>query len=85
MTQIISINMILELNQLLREKGLLFLVHLRDACGRQSMWVEALGGQAFDHSAELFYQELEAYFSRHKMKISYAPDRITFWIAPENN
>lgn len=85
MVQIVSINMILELNHLLREKGLLFQVHLRDACGRQSMWAEALDAQASEHSSEQFYRELEAYFSRYKMKISYAPDRKTFWIAPENH
>jgi len=84
MMQIVSINMILELNELLRDKGLMFQVHLRDACGRQSMWAEALDSHAFENSGRLFYQELEAYFSRHKMGISYAPDRITFWIAPDN-
>ena len=85
MAQIVSIGMILELNHLLREEGLPFQVHLRDACGRQSMWADSLDAQAFEHSSEQFYRELEAYFSRHKMKISYAPDRKTFWIAQENH
>lgn len=39
----ITFNEIIEVNGLLEEKGLNFKVHLRDACGKQSCWIEPLG------------------------------------------
>ena len=36
----ITFNEIIEVNGLLEEKGLNFKVHLRDACGKQSCWIE---------------------------------------------
>lgn len=42
----ITFNEIIEVNGLLEEKGLNFKVHLRDACGKQSCWIEPLGNCA---------------------------------------
>ena len=42
----ITFNEMIEVNGLLEEKGLNFKVHLRDACGKQSCWIEPLGNCA---------------------------------------
>ena len=42
----ISFNDIIELNGLLKDQGLHFRIHLRDACGKQSCWIEPLGNCA---------------------------------------
>ena len=44
----ITFNEIIEVNGLLEEKGLNFKVYLRDACGKQSCWIEPLGNCAWD-------------------------------------
>ena len=36
----VSFNDVIELNGILKEKGLNFKIHLRDTCGRQSFWME---------------------------------------------
>lgn len=78
---IVSITMIIEINTLLQEKGLPYKIHLSDACGRQSMWIETLsGGSSSEQSAE-FYKTIEDYFSKHRMRMEYSPDRHAFWIA----
>lgn len=78
---IVSIAMIVEVNQLLREKGIPFKIHLSDACGRQSMWVEPLGGEASPERYAEFYKTAEAYFEGQRMRLAYSPDRHTFWTA----
>ena len=39
----VSFNDVIELNGILKDKGLNFRIHLRDTCGRQSFWIEPLG------------------------------------------
>ena len=36
----VSFNDVIELNGILKDKGLNFRIHLRDTCGRQSFWIE---------------------------------------------
>ena len=35
----VSFNDVIELNGILKDKGLNFRIHLRDTCGRQSFWM----------------------------------------------
>lgn len=78
--KIISFNEIIELNHRLDEKGLAFKVHLRDACGRQSMWIEPLGNCACEGKYEDLYTELDRYFEENRFKVEYSEDKMTFWI-----
>ena len=55
----ITFNEIIEVNGLLEEKGLNFKVHLRDACGKQSCWIEPLGNCACEGRYEEMYQVVE--------------------------
>lgn len=78
---IVSITMIIKINKLLQEKGLPYKIHLSDACGRQSMWIEMPDDdKSLEQSAE-FYKTIEDYFSKHRMQLKYSPDRHTFWVA----
>ncbi|WP_238483805.1 RDAC family protein [Anaerosporobacter faecicola] len=78
--KIIGFQEIMELNRLLDEKGLHFKIHLRDACGRQSMWIEPLGNCACEGRYEEMYQELEQYFQSNGYSIAYSEDRLNLWI-----
>ena len=46
----VSFNDVIELNGILKEKGLNFKIHLRDTCGRQSFWIEPFGNCACEGS-----------------------------------
>lgn len=78
---IISFNEIIELNHRLEDIGLHFRIHLRDACGRQSMWIEPMGNCACEGKYEDLYIELNRYFEENRCKIAYSEDKMTFWIA----
>ncbi len=72
---IIGINEIINLNKLLEDKNAK--VHLRDACGKQSLWIEALNSALL---ADGVYETINSFFSQKKVKLIYADDKINFWI-----
>ena len=78
--KIISFNEVIDLNHRLEEKGLHFKIHLRDACGRQSMWIEPLGNLACEGNYENLYTELNQYFEENRYKIEYSEDKMNVWI-----
>ena len=47
---IISISKIVELNKLLLENGINIKIHISDACGKQSMWIEPLDSQPVEEN-----------------------------------
>ena len=59
----ISFNDIIELNGLLKDQGLHFRIHLRDACGKQFCWIEPLGNCACEGHFDEMYQVLENFFA----------------------
>ncbi len=67
----ITFNEMIEVNGLLEEKGLNFKVHLRDACGKQSCWIEPLGNCACEGRFEEMYQVVEEYFRSKGQKIEF--------------
>lgn len=85
----ITFNEIIEVNGLLEEKGLNFKVHLRDACGKQSCWIEPLGNCACEGRYEEMYQVVEEYFRRKGQKIAFDETKLNFllfntvlWLTP---
>lgn len=68
-----------EVNGLLEEKGLNFKVHLRDACGKQSCWIEPLGNCACEGRYEEMYQVVEEYFRRKGQKIEFDETKLNFF------
>ena len=70
---------IIEVNGLLEEKGLNFKVHLRDACGKQSCWIEPLGNCACEGRYEEMYQVVEEYFRSKGQKIEFDETKLNFF------
>ncbi|MFT3952823.1 MAG: hypothetical protein QM689_12960 [Oscillospiraceae bacterium] len=68
--KVASIGDIVELNALLKEKSAV--VHLRDACGHQSLWIE--GGDA---SLRDFVTD---FFAQKGLELKFADDGINFWV-----
>lgn len=71
----ISINKIIDLNKLLAEENAK--VHLRDACGKQSLWIESLSGNEISEKA---YEIINDFFENERLKLIFGNDKINFWI-----
>ena len=78
--KIVSIAEILECNQMIKEKGLAFRIHLRDACSKQSCSIESLDSNNGDQEYKDLYKILDEYFSRFRFQLEYGEDRRNFWI-----
>ena len=76
----ISFNDIIELNGLLKDQGLHFRIHVRDACGKQSCWIEPLGNCACEGHFDEMYQVLENFFAGKRASIEYDESKLNFWI-----
>lgn len=72
----ITIEELIELNRILEEKNLQSKIHLRDACGGQSFWIETLDNS--DIPAQL-YDELDIFFSQRNINIKFNNSRTEFW------
>ncbi|MDF2821543.1 MAG: hypothetical protein K0R15_1984 [Clostridiales bacterium] len=75
--KIVSFNELIELNRNFEEKSVGLKVHLRDACGGQSFWIEKL---TTDCDVDLFYSELENYFKNKNLSVEYFEDKMSFRI-----
>lgn len=78
---IVSINMIIEVNRLLKDEEIPYQVHLRDACGRQSMWLEVKDDNTDTQKSERVYDLINKYFEKQHMVMEYSEDKMTFWVA----
>lgn len=78
--KIVSIKQIIELNHLLKEKELEFIVHIRDACGGQSFYIEPLNHEVNQERYEEMYHTIESYFKENKMQVVYADNKYDFTI-----
>ncbi|GLC77944.1 RDAC family protein [Lacrimispora brassicae] len=78
--KIVSITEILECNEWIRGKDLEFKIHLRDACGKQSCWIESLNDKNGSGQWEELYKALEEFFSRLRFRLEYGENRKDFWL-----
>lgn len=76
----ISIAEVLTLNQKIKEVDLPYKIHLRDACGKQSLWIEFLNEDNNDHNRQMLEDLLKEYFNILHFTIEFSEDRINFWI-----
>lgn len=81
MNQIVTLGMIVELNEQVAQQAPGFRIHLSDACGRQSMWIELTDEQTPPTRWAELYGILEAYFHARGMVLGFSQDKKTFWIA----
>jgi len=77
---IVTFDQMIELNEMIKNLDLKFKIHLRDACGGQSFWIEPLGSDISVEENEKLYMILDSYFMKNKMKIEYADDKINFTV-----
>lgn len=75
--KIVSITSIIQLNKLMEEKNAGIKIHLKDACGKQSMRIEMLSGTSVGDEV---YQLIDSFFNAERMSTEYSFDRMTFWI-----
>lgn len=59
MPKIVNFFDLIHLNERLAQQGLLSKVHLRDACGKQSLWIELPSDEKTDEREKTNDQELE--------------------------
>ncbi|WP_411327667.1 hypothetical protein [Eubacterium callanderi] len=52
------------LNQLLQEKHLDYKIHLSDACGSQSMWIESLNNAGNPKANEALYEVINTFLRK---------------------
>jgi len=77
---IISFNQIIELNHLIEKKDLQFKVHIRDACGAQSFYIEQLGEINSIQINEALYKTIDEYFKNNKMTVVYYENKQDFTV-----
>ena len=59
MPKVVNFFDLIHLNERLAQQGLRSKVHLRDACGKQSLWIELPSGEKTDGREKIDGQELE--------------------------
>ena len=80
MKNYISLQEIIECNHSLEEKDFHVRIHLRDACGKQSMWMESLNESDLKEKKEEIYRYLDGFFKDKGYTISYSKDKLNFWV-----
>ena len=74
----VSFNDVIELNGILKDKGLNFRIHLRDTCGRQSFLIEPLGNCACEGRYDEMYQVVEEYLEGKGFSVQYDDQKMNF-------
>ncbi|KAB1438100.1 RDAC family protein [Candidatus Galacturonibacter soehngenii] len=77
--KIVSISQIIEINNQLKEKGLPYSIHLKDACGGQSFSIEVINNETQEDKKKLV-EFLDVYFTSYRMKVVYGIDQYHFTI-----
>ncbi|MBC3796991.1 RDAC family protein [Acetobacterium tundrae] len=77
---VITWNEIIELNNRVKENKLDYKVHLSDACGGQSMWIESLKPDNSFEDLDDLNKLIDDYFTEIKAEIVYSWDKKSFWM-----
>lgn len=88
MPKVVNFFDLIHLNERLAQQGLLSKVHLRDACGKQSLWIELPSGEKTNEREKIDGQQLEktkeqieAFFSIKGMSVEFdLTGGKNFWI-----
>ena len=59
MPKVVNFFDLIHLNERLAQQGLLSKIHLRDTCGKQTLWIELPSGEKTDEREKIDGQELE--------------------------
>lgn len=88
MPKVVNFFDLIHLNERLAQQGLLSKIHLRDTCGKQTLWIELPSGEKTDEREKIDGQELEktkeqieAFFSIKGMTVEFdLTGGKNFWI-----
>ena len=88
MPKVVNFFDLIHLNERLAQQGLLSKIHLRDTCGKQTLWIELPSGEKTDEREKIDGQELEktkeqieAFFAIKGMTVEfYLTGGKNFWI-----
>jgi hypothetical protein len=70
----------MDLNDRVRENKLDYKIHLSDACGGQSMWIESLKPDNSFADLDVLNRLIDEYFAEIKADIVYSWDKKSFWM-----
>lgn len=77
--KILSIGEVLELNKIIKDNNFSCKIHLSDACGGQSFWIENLE-KGKDYDLDNLIKIIDEFFNNRKINIKYTKDRKNFFI-----
>lgn len=88
MPKVVNFFDLIHLNERLAQQGLLSKIHLRDTCGKQTLWIELPSGEKTDEREKIDGQELEktkeqieAFFAIKSMTVEFdLTGGKNFWI-----
>ncbi|MGN0055578.1 MAG: hypothetical protein ACI360_04010 [Atopobiaceae bacterium] len=79
--KVAAIGDIVEANKRLQQKGVSCKVHLRDACGRQTMWLELTGPEGDQPSLTDAHAAIEGIFQELGLPVEFDPvEGVNFWV-----
>ncbi|WP_373481687.1 hypothetical protein [Acetobacterium sp.] len=76
---IITWNNISEVNRRIEERDLAYKVHLSDACGGQSMWIESMDKANHFENLDDLNDLIQDYFSEIHADVEFSWDKKSFW------
>lgn len=80
---IVSIQEVVEWNEKILLENLGFKIHLRDACGSQSFWIEELREGQTEGDYQKLYTILDSFFIKKKLTVAFSEDKMNFWTCRE--
>ena len=82
MPKIVNFFDLIHLNERLAQQGLLSKVHLRDACGKQTLWIELPSGEKINgQELEKTKEQIVAFFAIKGMTVEFdLTGGKNFWI-----
>ena len=82
MPKVVNFFDLIHLNERLAQQGLLSKVHLRDACCKQTLWIELPSGEKIDgQELEKTKEQVEAFFAIKGMTVEFdLTGGKNFWI-----
>ena len=82
MPKVVNFFDLIHLNERLAQQGLLSKVHLRDACGKQSLWIELSSGEKINgQELEKTKEQIVAFFAIKGMTVEFdLTGGKNFWI-----
>ena len=82
MPKVVNFFDLIHLNERLAQQGLLSKIHLRDTCGKQTLWIELPSGEKINgQELEKTKEQIEAFFAIKGMTVEFdLTGGKNFWI-----